>query len=405
MGGAVLGPRRTLALLGGTPAFSEPVYITRPRLPPRAAFDALVDDIYQTRWLTNDGPLVRRLEAQLRGRLGTAFCSTFCNGTLALLAALRSLDLHGEVITTPFTFPATVHAIEWAGLTPVFCDVDPATYNLDVTRAVELISPHTAAVLPVHVFGNPCDVVAMDAVARAHGLRVVYDAAHAFGVVHRGRPIGCWGDLSIFSFHATKLFHTAEGGAVAGPDDRLLSGLAAMRNFGIRSEEVVRGVGLNGKLSELQAAMGLAMLELVDDEIQRRGELTARYRAHLSKVDGVTFQHVAPETVPTHAYFTIEVDAERFGVSRDTLHRALRAENIITRKYFAPLCSDNEAYRHLDSAQPQYLPNARRLASRILCLPLYGELSVAQVDQIVECLLAVRDSAAAVQAAAEAPRP
>lgn len=397
--------RRKLALLGGAPAFAEPVYITRPRLPERAVFDGLIDTIFQTRWLTNDGTLVRRLEERLQLRLGTGFCRTFCNGSIALLTALRSLDLRGEVITTPFTFPATVHAIEWAGLTPVFCDVDAATYNLDAACAAELISERSAALLPVHVFGNPCDVAAIDALAQAHGLRVVYDAAHAFGVVHRGRPIGCWGDLSIFSFHATKPFHSAEGGAVVGSDARLFADLGALRNSGIRSEDLVLGVGLNGKLSELHAAMGLAVLDLLDDEIRKRAALAGRYRAQLAGLPGVIFQQVPAQTVPNHAFFTVEIDADRFGCSRDALHLALRAENIVARKYFHPLCSDNEAYRRLPSAQPQRLPNAQRLAARILCLPLYGDLPEDHVDRIADCVLSVHDAAAAVGAAMDACPP
>ncbi|MDX2169324.1 MAG: DegT/DnrJ/EryC1/StrS family aminotransferase [Deltaproteobacteria bacterium] len=376
--------------------------MTRPRVPDRRAFAAELDAVLAARWFTNDGALVRRLERLLRERLGVGFCAAFCNGTVALQVALRSLALRGEVITTPFTFPATVHAIEWNGLTPVFCDVDPDTYNLDPQRAAELITPQTSALLPVHVFGNPCDVLAIERLAAQRGLRVVYDAAHAFGVSHQGRPIGHWGDLSVLSFHATKLFHTAEGGAVVGADAERAGAIALLRNFGIVNEDEVRGVGLNGKLSELHAALGLSLFGLIDEEIAARGRLVARYRAGLAGVPGLRQQRGAPATEPNHAYFSVEVEPSEFGLTRDELHAALRAEQVIARKYFHPLCSDNDAYRHLPSARPCVLPNATRLATRILCLPLYGELAAADVDAIVDAIRALHASAPRVRAALRA---
>src|SRR5262249_7284100 len=230
---------------------------------------------------------------------------------------------------------------------------------------------------------------------------LIYDAAHAFGVSCHGRPIGCWGDVSIFSFHATKLFHTAEGGAVAGQDAQHFSRIASLRNFGILNEDEVRGVGVNGKLTELQAAMGLAVLPDVDEEIRLRGALAARYQEGLAGVAGLRLQRLTAETVYNHAYFTVEIDAAAFGLSRDALHLALRAERIISRKYFSPLCSDNEAYRHLPSARPALLPNAQRLATRILCLPLYGDLTASDVDKIVSVVLATQAAAPALRALLE----
>jgi dTDP-4-amino-4,6-dideoxygalactose transaminase len=385
----ILG-RRPLAILGGDALFPEPLYVARPRVPNTTLFGDLLARVFNSHWFTNDGPLLKQLEERLRLRLGVEFCAAFCNGTIALQAALRSLNLSGEVITTPFTFPATVHAIEWNGLTPVFCDVDRETYNLDPARAAELVTSRTSAILPVHVFGEPCDVIGIKRLAEEKGLKVVYDAAHAFGVSYQGKPIGCWGDLSILSFHATKLFHTCEGGAVVGPQEARFRSLALLRNFGIVDEDEVRGVGLNGKMSELHAATGLCLLDLVDQEIEARGRLSVRYRAGLATVEGLTFQRVAAETTPNYAYQTVEVDPERFGLARDELHLALRAENIITRRYFHPLCSENESYRHLPSAQPWRLPNAHRLAGRILCLPLYGELIPEEVDGIVDCIVAIK---------------
>jgi dTDP-4-amino-4,6-dideoxygalactose transaminase len=387
------------AVLGGVPAFAQPIYVTRPRIPSPERFHALMGEVFAARWFTNDGAQVRALERALAERLEVPFCTAFCNGTVALQVALRSLDLRGEVITTPFTFPATVHAIEWNGLTPVFCDIDPHTYNLDPLRAAELVTPRTSAILAVHVFGNPCDVAALDELASAHGLRILYDAAHAFGVRHRGRPIGAFGDLSILSFHATKLFHTAEGGAVVGPHAAMATSIALLRNFGIVNENEVRGVGLNGKLSELHAALGRALLDDLDEELAARARLAARYAEGLADIDGLAFQRSAPATEPNHAYCTIEVDPERFGLSRDELHAALLAEQVITRKYFHPLCSENVAYRHLPSADPSRLPNACRVAQRVLCLPLYGELPAPAVDRIVDRIRALRAAAPRVRAA------
>ena len=386
-------------MLGGPPRFREPRFITRPRLPDRARFTALLDRIFSASWLTNDGAIVRELEERLTPRLGGAFCAACCNGTVALQVALRSLDLAGEVITTPFTFPATVHAIEWNGLTPVFCDIDPKTYNLDPASAAALIGSRTSALLPVHVFGNPCDVEGLATLATAHGLHLVYDAAHAFGVWHRGHPIGDWGELSIFSFHATKLFHTAEGGAVVGPDARSAETLRLLRNFGIVNEDEVRGVGLNGKLSELHAALGLPLLDLIDGEIAARAQLAARYDAAFAGVVGLGGQQIAPETRRNYAYYTVEVDPDRFDLTRDELHAALRAEGIVSRKYFFPLCSANVAYRHLPTAQPGRLPNAERVASRVLCLPLYGELAADDVDAIADAVLTIQAAAPRVRAA------
>ncbi len=389
--------RRRPAVLGGDALFSSPVYVTRPRLPDRAALDRHIDTIYATGRLTNNGPLVRKLEARLAHKLDAGFCAAFCNGTVALQVALRALDLSGEVITTPFTFPATVNAIEWNGLSPVFCDIDPDTWNLDVTKVSELVTERTGAILPVHVFGNPCDVGQLDELSRRHGLRVIYDAAHAFAVRCNGRPIGGWGDLSILSFHATKLFHTCEGGAVIAAGDARAARVRLLRNFGIVGEEEVQGVGLNGKLSELHAAVGLEVLDHVDQEIAERGALDARYREMLSGLEGLRFQKIADGTEPNYAYFTVHIDEASFGLSRDEVHEALRAENIVSRKYFFPLCSANDSYRQLPSAQPARLPHAHRVANGVLCLPLYGDLPADDVEKICECLRDIRASAADIR--------
>lgn len=395
---ALENAHRKPALLGGDPAFKDPVYVTRSLAPDADLLGERLGSILSSRWFTNDGQTVQELEARLRDRLDVAFCAVFCNGTVALQVALRSLDISGEVITSPFTFPATVHAIEWNGLTPVFADVDPQTYNLDVDAAADRVTERTSALLPVHIFGNPCDVVAIDALAERRGLRVVYDAAQAFGVSHRGRAIGRFGDLAILSFHATKLFHTAEGGGVVGSDADHYQRLRLLRNFGIVDENEVRGVGTNGKLSEVHAALGLCLLDRAEDEIRARGRLVRRYRERLAGIDGIGFQRASPDTVANHAYFTIEIDPERFGVSRNLLQEALRAENVMARRYFSPLCSDNPSYRGLPSAAPDGLPVAHRLASRILCLPLYGELALDDVDRICDRITAIRHAAPRIAA-------
>jgi len=391
---------RTPAILGGDPRFEHDVFVTRPVMPERDAYYGLLDSVFDRTWLTNNGPLVIELESRLSERLGVAYCASFSSGTSALLTALRALDLRGEVITTPFTFPATPHCIEWNGLRPVFCDVDPETYNLDPALLEACIGEETSAILPVHVFGNPCAIEAIEEIAERHGLRVVYDAAHAFGVGLDGRPIGTFGDLSVLSFHATKVFHSAEGGAIVAATDVLREKVSLLRNFGIVNENEVRGVGINGKLSELHAAMGILTLDLVEREIERRGELAARYLERLQDVEGLHFQRIRPGTTRNHFNFTVEVDEEAFGLSRDEVHAGLCAERIIARKYFHPLCSENECYADLPSAHRELLPNAHRLSSRILSLPLHGQLGADEVDAVADALLALRDHAPLVRRAA-----
>jgi dTDP-4-amino-4,6-dideoxygalactose transaminase len=393
------------AILGGHPAFSGPVYFTRPPVPDPGRLGALTTQVFESRWFTNDGVLVRELEDRLGARLGVPWCAMVCNGTTALQVALRALDLTGEVITTPFTFPATVHAIAWSGLTPVFCDIDPRTYALDPGAVTALVSERTSALLPVHVFGNPCDVPSLETIAGRHGLRVIYDAAQAFGARSGGLGIGRCGDLSVFSFHATKVFHTAEGGAVVGHDPALLERVASLRNFAIRDEEETSGIGINGKMSELHAAVGLALLDTIDDEMGARRRLRAHYVARLAGVEGLVLQEAPADGEANHAYFTVEIDPRDFGLTRDEVQRALSFENIVARRYFWPLCSENPYYRRLPSAAPERLPNAHRVASRILCLPLYGDLGFDDVDRIVDALLALRDASSGVRRRLEtAPR-
>lgn len=393
-------PRRAaprLAIQGGTPAFDQPIFVTRSQAPDEREFVARTRRIFASRWFTNGGEFCRELEAKLQKRLDVGLCALFCNGTVALQAALRAFDLEGEVVTTPFTFPATPHAIAWNGMTPVFCDIDPVTYNLDLDAAAASIGDRTSAIMPVHVFGNPCDVVGFEKLGRERGLRVVYDAAHAFGVEIAGRSIGSFGDLAVFSFHATKLFHTAEGGAITGSGQDRLGRIRSLRNFGILGEEEVSGIGVNGKLSELHAAVGLGILDVVDAEVEARRALAEQYSRRLSEIAGLGFQKFSPATRRNYAYQTVEIDAEAFGLTRDEVHACMRAENIVTRKYFFPLCSENRSYRNLPSASPARLPNAHRLASRILCLPLFGEMTTSDVDRIADVLRRVQAAGPALR--------
>jgi dTDP-4-amino-4,6-dideoxygalactose transaminase len=387
------------AVLGGPAAFDREVFVTQPVVPDPQAYADLAASIFESRWLTNNGARTQEFERQLESYLGVSYCRTFCNGTAALLTALRALDLKGEVITTPFTFPATPHCIEWNNLTPVFCDVRSDSYNLDPIAVENAITPATSAILPVHVFGNPCDVAAFEDISQRYGIPIVYDAAHAFGVSLNDHPIGTYGSLSAFSFHATKVFHCAEGGAVVAADDSLASRLSLLRNFGIVDENTVSGVGLNGKLDELHAALGLLILEQINEEIARRGALVDRYYLHLDEVPGLAFQKMHPGTTPNNYNFTVEIDTEAFGLSRDEVHFALRSENIISRKYFYPLCSENDCYRHLPSSAWSNLPNATGLSNRVLSLPLYGALTSYEVDLIAQTLTSLSEHASDVKKA------
>jgi dTDP-4-amino-4,6-dideoxygalactose transaminase len=371
--------------------FDVPVYVTRPLLPPLPSLVRRLEEIWATQQLTNIGTQHERLEAALRAHLGVRELSLFTNGTVALITAIRALGLDGKVLTTPFTFPATPHALSWSGLTPVFCDVDPVTLNVDPAAVERAVTGRTSAILAVHVYGNPCDVDGLCRVAERHGLKIIYDAAHAFGTRVHGRGIGTFGDVTMFSFHATKLFHTAEGGALACNDVSLKARIDDLRNFGIHGPEAVEAIGLNGKMSELHAALGLSVLEGVAAELAQRRRLIARYRERLAAVEGVGLLQPPDDVEHSGQYCVIRVDEAAFGWSRDTLHLALRDYNVFTRKYFYPLCADYDCYRGLPSAAAANLPVATRAVREVLCLPLYGGLSESDVDQICEMVAAVHE--------------
>ena len=373
--------------------FPEPIYVTRPLLPPLTAVMARLEQIWSTQWLTNAGRQHDALEAAVRRYLQVEQLSLFNNGTIALLCAIRALDLAGEVITTPFTFPATPHALSWSGITPVFADIDPNRLTLDPARVEERITSKTTGILAVHVYGVPGDVDALAAIAARHRLRLLYDGAHAFGVRKDGIGIGAYGDATMFSFHATKLFHTAEGGAIACADAGLRHRIDRLKNFGIADQETVECVGINGKMSELQAALGLAVLDHMDAESARRRAILAIYDQRLRAVPGITLMPELPGVESSVQYCAIRIDAGEFGASRDEVHQTLKTYNVFARKYFFPLCSDYPSYRDLPSADPALLPVARAAASQVLCLPLYGSLehdAVHAICDIVQASQAIR---------------
>ncbi len=343
----------------------------------------LLSGIWDRHWLTNAGPLHGRLEQRLAAYLGVKHVSLFCNGTIALLVALQALRIQScEVITTPFTFPATPHVLYWNGIRPVFCDIDEKTLNLDANKLERLIGPQTRAILPVHVYGMPCDIEAIQRVANRHGLHVIYDAAHTFGVQRRGRALASYGEISMLSFHATKHFTTIEGGALVSGSAALHERIEFLKNFGIADEETVVGPGINGKMNEFQAAFGLLQLDGVEKEIAQRLELAKIYRSLLGDVPGIRLLGEAPNLRWNGSYFPVFIDENEFGMSRDDLYRTLKSFNIYCRRYFYPLVSSAPCYSALPSAAPGHLPVAERAARRVLCLPIYGSLSAGTVKTI-----------------------
>jgi dTDP-4-amino-4,6-dideoxygalactose transaminase len=366
---------------------AEPVAVMRPTMPPLADYTKLLAGIWERRWLTNEGELHRELEAKVAEYLGVEHLSLFNNGATALLVMLQALRINtGEVITTPFTFPATAHILYWNRVRPVFCDIEESTFNIDPERIERLIGPETQGILGVHVYGNPCDVDAIQTIADRHGLRVIYDAAHAFGVQRDGRSVLAHGDMSMLSFHATKVFSTVEGGALVSKSRVERERINSLKNFGIANEETIIGPGINGKMNELQAAYGLLQLPRIDEEIAKRRALAQVYRRHLAGISGIRFLEDIPGVRHNYGYFPIVVDSAGYGLERDELYVVLKQFNVNTRKYFYPLVSHAPCYAALPSAAPQSLPVAERLARQVLCLPIYGTLDPG-VPQIVASVL------------------
>lgn len=362
--------------------FEDPIYVTRPLLPDRAGFVVRTDEIWESKQLTNIGNQHRELNRQLKQYLQVENLSLFNNGTMALLLGVKAMELEGEVITTPFTFPATVQALDWNGLTPVFCDIEPSTLTIDAEKIEALITEKTSAVLGVHVFGNPCDVEKIQHLADKHGLKVIYDGAHAFGSVVKGRPVSEWGDMTMFSFHATKLFHTIEGGAIAVKDGQLAQKMDLLKNFGLLNAEEVVLSGLNAKMNEIQAGVGLEVLKRVPVERAERQRIKSIYEQYLGELPGIRIITRLERSESSYQYFAIEIDEEKFGGSRDWVHQELQKYNVFTRKYFYPLCSEFSWYQHLESASPENLPVAHKAVAQMLTLPFYGELKTETVEEI-----------------------
>lgn len=359
----------------------DEIPVTRPLIPPLEEFIPYLKRIWSSGWLTNGGPYHQEFESALSTYLGVDHLSLFANGTIALVTALQTLRITGEVITTPYSFVATAHSLLWNSIAPVFVDVRPDTLNLDSDKIVEAITPRTAAIMPVHCYGTPCDVDRIQEIADLYGLKVIYDAAHAFGVRYRDEPLVRHGDLSMLSFHATKVFNTFEGGALICADDKTKQRVDFLKNFGHSGEVSVVAPGINGKMNEVQAAFGLLQLDHVDDAIARRRAIDARYRQGLDGVVGIRPLALPTDTVPNFGYFPIMVGPE-YPLARDGLYARLRAAGVLARRYFYPLITEFPMYRGLPSAAPEGLPNAWEASRRILCLPIYPDLDLATVDWI-----------------------
>jgi dTDP-4-amino-4,6-dideoxygalactose transaminase len=370
-----------------TPMFSKPIYVTRPLMPDLGRVTEKLKEVWDAQWLSNGGAQHQVLEAQVRSFLEVPHLSLFNNGTIALMVAVQSLRLQGEVITTPFTFPATTHVLAWNNITPVFCDIDPRTLTIDPERIESLITSRTSAILGVHVYGIPCDVERIQQIADRHGLRVIYDAAHAFGTEIEGRGIGTFGDISMFSFHPTKLFHTAEGGALTYNDPHLKQRIDLLKNFGIRNQFEVIMPGINGKMNELSAVIGQLVLEMVQDERARRQTIREQYARELAGAAGITFVDMPQGVTHSQQYLVVRIDGSRFGATRDEVYEYLKKHNVLARKYFYPLTSDYPCYHQLPSAHGGSLVHAKQGSDEVLCLPFYGQLGHAEITQICRLIL------------------
>ena len=361
------------------------IFVTSPLLPPLEEFIPYLEKIWQNRILTNGGDFHQQLEVELARYLGVKYVCLFANATLALLTALQALRVTGEVITTPYSFVATSHTLLWNGITPVFADIDPNTNNINPDRVEELITPNTTAILPVHCYGIPCDVEKLQKISDIYGLNIIYDAAHAFGVNYNGSSILNYGDLSVLSFHATKVFNTFEGGAIICHNQRTKQRIDYLKNFGFAGETTVVAAGINGKMNEIQAAFGLLQLQHIDAAFDKRRALDANYRSLLQDVAGIITLSV-PENIDwNHSYFPVRI-TDDYPISRDEIYEMLKKNGIMTRRYFYPLISNFPMYRAIPSAAKSLLPHANIVSDEILCLPIYPELDFDNQNRIVGIL-------------------
>ncbi len=363
------------------------ITVTSPLLPDLEELDALLKDIWQRRWITNNGHYHKELERALCDYLKVPYISLFTNGTLPLITALQALRITGEVITTPYSFVATTHSLWWNGIKPVFVDIDPETGNLDPGKIEAAITPKTTAIMPVHVYGKPCDTEAIQAIADKYGLKVIYDAAHAFGVEVGGKSILEAGDLSTLSFHATKVYNTVEGGALVMHDEKTKQRIDYLKNFGFAGETEVVAPGINSKMDEVRSAYGLLNLRQADRAIAARRRVAVRYREALRDVPGIRYFEDMPGVKHNYSYFPVFVDAAEYGMTRDELYFKLKERNILGRRYFYPLISTFSTYRGLPSAAPSNLPNAHRMADEVICLPMHHLLTDEDVERIIDTII------------------
>jgi dTDP-4-amino-4,6-dideoxygalactose transaminase len=364
---------------------TRPIPVTQPFMPPLEEFIPHLARIWESKWLTNGGQYHQQLEKGLSEYLGVEHLSLFSNGTIALIVALQCLRITGEVITTPYSFVATAHSLMWNNIKPVFVDIDPASFNMDPDKIEAAITAETTAIMPVHCYGNPCDVDRIQKIADAYGLRVIYDAAHAFAVRHNGQPVLSYGDMSALSFHATKVFNTFEGGALVCPNRKTKLRIDSLKNFGFSDDVTVVAPGINGKMNEIQAAFGLLQLKHIDEAIAIRRSVDMRYRLTLAGTTGLTVPKAGLNATQNYSYFPILVD-DAFPLSRDELYQKLNAHGILSRRYFYPLISNFPLYRSLASSNEENLPVATDIASRVLCLPIHTGLEDSDVDSIVKII-------------------
>ena len=376
------------------------ITVTSPLLPNLDDFTSELKKIWESKWITNNGSYHKQLEAALAEYLKVPYVSLFTNGTLPLMTALQALRITGEVITTPYSFVATTHSIWWNGCKPVFVDIDPATGDMDPNKIEAAITPRTTAIMPVHVYGKPCDTKAIQDIADKYGLKVIYDAAHAFGVEIPAAEYGLEayddkglagilnaGDMSTLSFHATKVYNTIEGGALITHDEKTKKRIDYLKNFGIADEVTVVGPGINSKMDEMRSAYGLLNLKQVDAAIEARHQVAVKYREALRNVEGITFFDDMPGVKHNYSYFPIFVDAEKYGMTRDELYFKMKSQNVLGRRYFYPLISEYSTYRGLESAAPENLPNAHKMADSVICLPMHHLLSEEDIQRVLECIV------------------
>ena len=362
----------------------DTITVTSPLLPNLEEFHTMLQEIWESKWITNNGSFHRKLEAALAEYLKVPYVSLFTNGTLPLITALQALRITGEVITTPYSFVATTHALWWNGIKPVFVDIDWETGCIDPEKIEAAITPKTTAIMPVHVYGKPCNMQAIQDITDKYGLKVIYDAAHAFGVEVNGQSVLMAGDISTLSFHATKVYNTVEGGAMIMHDEKTKQRIDYLKNFGFAGETKVIAPGINGKMDEIRAAYGLLNLRQVDAAIEARHQVAIRYREALRNVEGIDFWDDLPGVKHNYSYFPIFVDANKYGMTRDELYFKMRENGILSRRYFYPLISEFSTYRGLDSARPENLPVATKMANEVICLPMHHKLEESDLERILQ---------------------